>query len=90
MTKREIIEENEDEDSTLLFADGFDEAIVGVGEQFNNRFVVYDRDKCIDILMKRDGMDYEGAEEFFEFNVTGAWVGESTPVFVRVMEGRDG
>ena len=42
----------------------------------------YDRDRCIDILIKRDGMDYDEAVEFFNFNVIGAWVGEMTPVFM--------
>ena len=26
-------------------------------------------------------MTYEDAVEFFEFNTTGAWVGEGTPLF---------
>jgi hypothetical protein len=33
--------------------------------------------------MDRDGMHEEEAEEYFEFNVAGAWVGHGTPVFVR-------
>ena len=33
--------------------------------------------------MDRDGMHEDEAEEYFEFNVTGAWVGHGTPVFVR-------
>jgi hypothetical protein len=32
--------------------------------------------------MVRDGMDYDEAYEFFEFNTLGAYVGEQTPVFV--------
>ena len=31
--------------------------------------------------MERDGMSDEEAVEYFEFNVTGAWVGENTPIF---------
>ena len=70
--------------SEALVADGFDEAIIGVGRQFNTDIVVYDEEKCIKILMERDGMTDEEAEEFFEFNVVGAYVGEHTPIFVRV------
>ena len=44
----------------------------------------YDRAKCIKILMDRDGMTEDAAEEFFEFNVIGAWLGEGTPVFIDV------
>jgi hypothetical protein len=46
--------------------------------------VIYDEDKCIQILMERDGMTDEEAIEFFEFNVVGAYVGEYTPVYVRL------
>jgi len=65
-----------------LLADGFEDALVGFGYQFNYPVAVYNRDKCIDILMNRDGMDDEEAIEFFDFNVAGAWVGESTPIFL--------
>jgi hypothetical protein len=42
---------------------------------------VYSYDKCVEVL-ERD-MDYEDAVEYMEFNVTGAYVGEQTPVFTR-------
>jgi len=65
------------------FADGFEDAILGIGQQFSKPpVVVYDRNKCIKILVERDGMPPDEAEEFFEVNTQGAWVGETTPVFV--------
>lgn len=70
--------------SEALVADGFDEAIIGMARQFNQTLVVYDEDKCLAILMERDGMTEEEAIEFFEFNVVGAYVGGGTPVYVRV------
>jgi hypothetical protein len=73
----------------IMLADGFEDAIVGLGQQFTNEFVVYDRSKCIEILMYRDGMTEEEAEEYFEVNVVGAWVGKGTPVFVRQMVPED-
>ena len=42
----------------------------------------YDYDKCVQLLVDRDGMDLEEAEEFFAFNILGAYVGEHTPVFL--------
>lgn len=42
----------------------------------------YDVEKCLEILMKRDGMTYEEAQSWFEFNTLGAWVGENTPVYL--------
>ena len=72
-----------DNDKKLLFADGFDKAILGVGWSFDKPLaVVYDKHKCIKILMKGDKMSRTDAEEYFSFNVEGAYVGEATPVFV--------
>ena len=70
--------------SEALYADGFEDAIIGVGRQFNMDVVVYDEDKCLEILVLRDQMTPEEAEEFFEFNVVGAYVGDHTPIYVRV------
>tara|TARA_R100001510_G_C7582198_1_gene154778 strand:+ start:286 stop:429 length:144 start_codon:yes stop_codon:yes gene_type:complete len=36
---------------------------------------------CIKKLMK-DGMDFEEAVEYFDFNVESAYVGPNTPVFL--------
>ena len=68
----------------LLVADEFEDAFMGVGNQFSQTVAVYNRDKCIDILIMRDGMDREEAEEYFEYNVQGAYVGENTPVFLEL------
>jgi|TARA_R110002110_G_scaffold39230_1_gene126990 hypothetical protein len=67
---------------TALLADGFEDALIGIGTRFTYEVAVYDQDKCIKILVERDGMDVDEAQEFFDFNVTGAYVGEHTPVFV--------
>ena len=68
---------------TVLLANGFEEAFLGVGVQFNNEVAVYDYNQCLTILVQRDGMTIEEAEEWMSFNVTGAFVGLNTPVFVR-------
>jgi len=65
-----------------LMADGFEEALVGFGTRFNSPVTVYDLNKCISVLVERDGMSYEEAEEYMDFNVLGAYVGEETPVFI--------
>lgn len=73
----------------LLLADGFEAALIGTGERCGQPTIaVYDREKCIEVLEKRDGMTQEEANEFFEFNVVGAWVGEQTPIFVDFQGGR--
>jgi len=62
----------------LLFADGFDEAIMGVEESAG--VVAYDIDKIIEILSRE--MTEEEAIEYFEFNILGAYMGEKTPVYI--------
>jgi len=66
----------------MLLADGFDDAILGYGRQFNKDLVVYDYEMCVAILMDREGMTEEEADEYMEFNVIGAYMGELTPVFL--------
>jgi len=79
---REAVAEFNDE---ALFCDGFDEAIVGVAERFGMPPVAaYDYDKYIELIVK-GGCSREAAVEYFEFNVIGAWMGESTPVFVQLL-----
>lgn len=65
-----------------LMADGFEEALIGFGHQFTHPVAIYDLNKCYNILMMRDGMDDMEAMEYMDFNVLGAYVGESTPIFL--------
>tara|TARA_R110000851_G_scaffold116224_1_gene242386 strand:+ start:100 stop:420 length:321 start_codon:yes stop_codon:yes gene_type:complete len=65
-----------------LMADGFEEALIGFGTRFTTPVAIYNVSKCIDILVERDGMSYEIAEEYMTFNVLGAYVGDSTPIFL--------
>ena len=67
-----------------LTADGLESALIGVARLWTSgvHVAVYSAEKCIQVFMERDGMDEETVEEFFSFNVEGAYVGESTPLFV--------
>ena len=66
-----------------LLCDGFDEAIIGLATRIGMELVVaYDIEKIIGVLMHRDGMSYEEALEYYEFNIVGAWMGDFTPVFI--------
>jgi hypothetical protein len=82
MTRAEVDQLAEEMGEELLVADGFDDCIVGIGRQFTKTFVVYDYAQVIQTLVDRDGMDWDDAVEFFEFNIVGAWVGDSTPCFM--------
>jgi hypothetical protein len=72
------------DDEGILLADGFEEAFVGVvGGCGRPTVACYDEARCIDILARR--MSHEEAAEFFSFNVSGAYVGERTPMFLRTL-----
>ena len=66
----------------ILFADGFNEAIIGF--EPNMWKVVYSRNKVIEILMK--DMSEEEAIEYAEYNTFNAYVGEKTPLWVDDMK----
>ena len=79
LTVDEIAELNPE----AMMADGFDDAILGMCVQFGSEpLVAYDYEKCIEILMERDGLNRTDALDFMEFNVIGAYVGLNTPVFI--------
>lgn len=69
-------------DESFLLADGFEKAFIGIAYGMQQESTAcYDRDKCIQIL-EDQGMSHEEAEEFFGFNVEGAYVGTKTPTFL--------
>lgn len=86
MTPAEALEILAEEHPEARLADGFETALIGIASVFTNPpIAVYDYAECVSILMKRDGMDEEEAEEFMQFNVVGAYVGEGTPAFLRAV-----
>ena len=67
-------------DEGLLFADGLDEAIIGICP--NTLRLVYSRTKVINVFIKDDDMDEIDAIEYAEYNTFNAYVGEQTPIFI--------
>ena len=68
----------------MKLADGLEDAFIGttmLQPGRNEELAVYSYDKCIQILIN-GGMTSEEAVEYFDFNVTGAWMGEDTPLFM--------
>lgn len=87
------------EDEDIILFDGLEDAFMGLAERFepivtedgdkggtHRHFAVYDYDKIVEGLVA-DGMDVDDAREHIEFNVIGAYVGESTPAILYRMEG---
>lgn len=79
MTFDEILDEYPEDE--FLKADGFDDAIIGL-EPMTMR-LVYDMSKMIDVL-KEQGMQYEEAIEYLEFNTWSAYVGEKSPIYIHI------
>lgn len=79
MTLDEIIDNYSDYE--FLKADGFDDAVIGI--EPNTMKLVYNIDKMIDILTSQ-GLVYEEALEYLEFNTFSAYVGEKTPIYIQL------
>ncbi len=79
---KELLQEYFELGEPLLKMDGFDDCIAGVIERMGQEPIIcYDKTKVLDQMVK-DGMTYEEAVEYFEYNQMGAWVGERTPCFL--------
>lgn len=65
MSKRDLLVELGYEDSIVFESPSYDNAIIGTDD---NSRVVYDYDKMVECLMEEDGMDYEEAVEFIDYN----------------------
>ena len=69
-----------------LLADGLEAALIGYTVNHHHAHVaVYDINKCIEVLVDRDGMSHEEADEYLSFNTLGAFVGENGPIYIRTM-----
>ena len=56
----------------------YEQAIIGQDDA--SLRIVYSADKIIEILSEE--MTPEEAEEFYEYNILGAYMGEMTPIYV--------
>ena len=71
--------------SEMIKADGFDDCIIGFAEVWdgNERVyrIVYNASDMYQKLLA-EGMSSEEAQEYFEFNIDGAYVGKETPIYM--------
>lgn len=79
--REELCERHGDD---LLFADGYDSAIIGVCGGFDSGRVAYSIPKMIEIAAKDLSVDYDEAIEWLEYNTFGAYVGKHTPIYVEI------
>jgi hypothetical protein len=72
----------------MLKIDGHDDAIVGQacvwvqgkGGMSREDVLIYSGQEILEMLVGRDGMDWDEAREFIEFNIEGAYMGPDTPI----------
>lgn len=81
-SKEQILEYIETAEIEVLFLpDEYDCAIIGLVHKFNDYSILYDTTKCIEILMNFHGMEYGDAVEYFDFNISGAYLGSNICTF---------
>ena len=86
---KRILEVLTNENPEAIIYDDMDEALIGIyrGDLARQSMqevpiAVYSYVKFVEIYIKRDGMTEEEAIEFFDFNVRGAYIGESQPLII--------
>ena len=81
MNRKDIEDLYGGDEPEILFADGYDSAIEGVVWDGKRTRVVYRTESILSILMDQ-GMSYDEASEYFDFNVAGAHMGVYTPLYL--------
>ena len=83
---QELLEALGEINPEALLADGLEAALIGYTVNHHHAHVaVYDINKCIEVLVDRDGMSHEEADEYLSFNTLGAYVGENGPIYIRTL-----
>lgn len=74
------------ENTIILESPDYLSAIVGISDDAR---IIYDYEKMVKFLMISEGMDYEEAIEFIDFNTLGAlpYMGEKRPIILNRIEG---
>lgn len=85
MTRKDIEQLCKDAEVELLLADGLDGAFVGwldgdpiIGPPPR---AVYSKPLCVECLVEQ-GMDWDEAVEYLEYNTFQSYVGPQTPLFI--------
>ena len=76
---RELKEKIEETNPDAMLADGLDDALAGYDSRGRAIYLI---EEILGILITRDGMTEEEAQEFFDFNIECAHVGQFTPIYM--------
>lgn len=86
--KKEILDEiGLNEEIAIVLPNGYNDALIGYTITGTNQTVsVYDKTKCIHILMENDDLSEEDALDHFYYNTIRAceYLGNECPVFVEL------
>ena len=70
-------------DEDIMLMDGFEEAFIGFSKRCGQpTLATYSYEKMLQVLIERDEMDVEEADEYIMYNCEGAWMGELTPIIL--------
>jgi hypothetical protein len=82
VTVAELIQEYVDQGVDLLHMTGFEDCAIGICLRFNQEPIILYDQALVLAKLEAQGMDPEEAQEWFEVNQLGAWMGEATPAFL--------
>jgi len=84
--KRDILCEVGLEESVVFESPDYEDAIIGWDE--NSGRIIYDYEKMVECLMNEDGMEYDEAAEFIDYNTVRAcpYMGERAPIILKSIE----
>ena len=81
LNMREDLAEEWGQQFLFMSEPDYDEAIIGVMERAGGESVIaYDTQIILSVLER--SMSIEEAQEFFEYNILGAYMGDKTPVYI--------
>lgn len=85
----EFLEDMGELNPEAMYPTDMKEAIIGYVERSGMEpQILLDREKCYQCLVK-DGMTYEEAVEFFDFNTIGSFMGDAgTPCFATLIKSK--
>jgi hypothetical protein len=83
---RELLIEMGLDESIVFENPSYDSAIIGYDEITQR--VVYDYEKMVECLVKEDGMEYDEAMEFIDYNTIRAcpYMGENAPIILKKID----
>jgi hypothetical protein len=87
MNKKELLNYLSYEDEEIMLMDGFEEAFIGLSKRCGQpTLATYSFIKMMEILVERDDMTWEEADEYIMYNCEGAWIGDLTPIILHEYE----